>query len=70
MDPKHFCCCDCGAPAPTTSDEVTRASSLGWRLVLKPAPNGKQDIEWRCPRCWVAYKVKDGSGAISVKKLP
>jgi len=61
MSGARFTCFDCGAHGPTEAEEVTRASSLGWRLRLLPMPDGTQAPQWRCPRCWVAFKVKEGS---------
>ena len=28
----------------------------GWRLIRNQTPAGAV-VEWRCPRCWVAYKA-------------
>lgn len=49
-------CKDCGALAPRTETNFTLISSQhGWRLTFEKE-NGRRKAEWRCPRCWRAFK--------------
>jgi hypothetical protein len=50
-------CVDCGTRVPPQDDESALISmKYGWRLVRKVGDDGAAILEWRCPRCWTAYR--------------
>ena len=53
-------CVGCKAVVP--EDEISSYSLIGngWRLIRNQTPAGAV-VEWRCPRCWVAYKATQGA---------
>jgi hypothetical protein len=52
-------CVECAAVAPSTGGDTTLISiSHGWRIVRVVAEDGRNTVEWRCPRCWTDYKAK------------
>jgi len=51
-------CVDCGLRVPPQDDDSTLISmKYGWRLTKRPGPDGRDAHEWRCPRCWAAYRA-------------
>jgi hypothetical protein len=62
--PDHPTCIDCQTPAPSTTTSYTLISaSFGWRITRKTAADGSRQVEWRCPRCWRAYKSGGSANA-------
>jgi hypothetical protein len=60
---KPIACVSCHTAAPSLDESSTLMSRLGWRLLRVVALTGEQDIAWRCPPCWVAYKRGGGNTA-------
>ena len=51
-------CVGCRAPAPETHTTHTLIGAKhGWRVLRRPERKGPEALEWRCPRCWAAYKA-------------
>jgi len=51
-------CVGCGKESPETETNYTLISPrYGWRLARERRPNGKFDVQWRCPECWRQYKA-------------
>jgi hypothetical protein len=56
-------CVDCGTEVPPQDDESALISmKYGWRLTRKTDPDGQSFLEWRCPKCWIPYRERRGSG--------
>jgi hypothetical protein len=54
-------CHDCGTRVPPQDDESALISmKYGWRLTRKVADDGSAILEWRCPKCWTAYRASGG----------
>lgn len=54
---------DCRALSPETETNYTLISArYGWRLSKRRDARGKLIMEWRCPKCWRAYKGGGGDG--------
>jgi hypothetical protein len=54
-------CVDCQALSPETETNYTLISArYGWRLSRRRDARGKLVMEWRCPKCWRAYKGGGG----------
>jgi hypothetical protein len=52
-------CADCGAVAPKTRTAHSLIGARhGWRVVRSRAPDGREQVQWRCPTCWSAYKER------------
>ena len=50
-------CVDCGTRVPPQDDESALISmKYGWRLTRKLGEDGASILEWRCPKCWKAYR--------------
>jgi hypothetical protein len=50
-------CVDCGVLSPETETNYTLISArYGWRLTRKVDATGRSQMEWRCPRCWEAFR--------------
>jgi hypothetical protein len=50
-------CVDCHTLAPPTNTAHTLISAAhGWRLHRRNLVGGKVEFEWRCPKCWLAFK--------------
>lgn len=57
---------DCRALSPETETNYTLIGSrYGWRLTKRRDARGKVAMEWRCPKCWRAYKSTGGEGVPS-----
>ncbi len=51
-------CVDCGTQVPPQDDESALISMrYGWRLTRKTGSDGEAELEWRCPKCWLAYRA-------------
>jgi hypothetical protein len=56
-------CVDCGTRVPPQDDESALISmKYGWRLTRTTAPDGAAVLEWRCPKCWAAFRERRGPG--------
>jgi hypothetical protein len=67
MDMRSHSCVDCGTRVPPQDDESSLISmKYGWRLTRKLADDGASILEWRCPRCWMAYR--DTRTAIELRR--
>jgi hypothetical protein len=62
-------CCGCGIKPPQSPEKEreTESSALlstrfGWRVVRSNDPNGRGEVEWRCPACWEEYREKRNAG--------
>ena len=52
-------CVDCGTRVPPQDDESALISmKYGWRLTRRLAEDGSSVLEWRCPKCWTAYRER------------
>ena len=52
-------CNDCRIVSPETETEFTLISAQhGWRLSRVFGNDGKVTLEWRCPKCWQAFKQR------------
>ena len=50
-------CMGCRRRAPANASPFTLISSKhGWRVRRTPEVSGRAGLEWRCPKCWAAYK--------------
>jgi hypothetical protein len=50
-------CVGCGVVSPETETNYTLISArYGWRLTRKVDVTGRSQMEWRCPRCWDAFR--------------
>ena len=53
-------CVGCRKQSPETDTEYTLISAqFGWRLTRKRGAGDSYAIEWRCPTCWAAYKLRN-----------
>jgi hypothetical protein len=57
-----------GCKAVVAEEEISSYSLIGngWRLTRSQTPEGAI-VEWRCPRCWAAYKATQVGKASQVK---
>jgi len=52
-------CAGCQQSAPPTATAFTLISSAHrWRVIRIADGSGRAGVEWRCPRCWAAYKAR------------
>jgi hypothetical protein len=64
-------CVDCRARSPETETNYTLIGSKhGWRLTKRRDKHGTVLIEWRCPKCWRAYKAVNGVPSSSSGEIP
>jgi len=57
--PQGLVCVGCKAHAPGTHTAHTLIGSKhGWRVMRRPGVIGRAAFEWRCPRCWAAFKAQ------------
>jgi hypothetical protein len=57
MELRPHSCVDCGTRVPPQDDESALISmKYGWRLTRKVEGDGSSTLEWRCPKCWTAYR--------------
>ena len=50
-------CVGCGVVSPETETNYTLISArYGWRLTRKVDVSGRNQLEWRCPRCWEIFR--------------
>lgn len=53
-------CVDCGTHVPPQDDESALISmKYGWRLTRRVDERGAAVLEWRCPKCWAAYRQRN-----------
>jgi len=58
---RRLVCVGCRAPAPETHTAHTLIGSKhAWRVLRRPERKGPEAFEWRCPRCWAAFKAPRG----------
>jgi hypothetical protein len=56
--PPRPVCVGCRRRAPNTQTTHTLIGSKhAWRVLRQPERKGAEALEWRCPRCWAAYKA-------------
>jgi len=57
-------CADCGTRVPPQDDESALISmKYGWRLTKKLGESGEAILEWRCPKCWTAFRENRGAAS-------
>lgn len=50
-------CVDCGKHSPATETNYTLISARhGWRLTRLVDAAGRNQLQWRCPRCWEIFR--------------
>jgi hypothetical protein len=61
--PGRHRCADCGTLSPKTDTNFTLISArYGWRLIRGvDGTSGRSRVEWRCPRCWEAYRKHESA---------
>ncbi len=53
-------CVGCQKQSPETDTEYTLISAqFGWRLTRRRVVGETFAIEWRCPTCWAAFKLRN-----------
>jgi hypothetical protein len=52
-------CVDCAALAPESASEYTLISArYGWRVTRATRQDGRGILEWRCRKCFTAFREK------------
>jgi hypothetical protein len=61
--PGRHRCVDCKSDSPPTNTDFTLISTrFGWRLHReRDAVTGRWNFEWRCPKCWEAFRGRQGA---------
>ena len=53
----RYHCVGCGVVSPQTETSFTLISARhGWRVIHEVDAQGRQILEWRCPRCWETFR--------------
>lgn len=61
MEKRSHSCVDCGIRVPPQDDDSALISvKYGWRLTRTVGDDGAAILDWRCPRCWTAYRETRG----------